>query len=799
MKTSYLKTTALVALAAPAVLWTAPAAAQDTTASEIIVTARKRQESILNVPVVETAIPQQQLERLQTTDLKDLAKLVPGLQLGSSVLSNGTQVSLRGVGTSALDPGVDASVALVIDGLQLSNGLAYTSGMFDVGQIEVLKGPQSLFYGKTSPGGVISVRSADPTDKFEVIAQGGYEFEAEEKRGSLIVSGPVGDSLKLRLAGQAYDAKGFYHNIAVGIPSQGGRTPAKNRIEPAKGYALRFTALWNPTSQFDARLKLNQVRDKILYPGTKQLISCPDGAGPFNGFQFISPFDGCRRDKYVTLVDADPAAFPGVIHNGVPYIDTTQTYGSLELNYRITPELTLTSQTGYYLVHNRALYQAAQTGAAAGILAAENGFHRREDTQEFRLNSDFKGPLNFTAGAYLERGRFDNTFIGRGNTTLTIPGTTIHYPALLQKGKKSVDVKTDSVFGQLRYAVTPQFEVTAGARWTNERRDQVAVNLITGTPTVIVMPVPKIKAKNVAPEVTATYKPTEDMTLFASAKRGYKSGSFNVGVSAPAAGENNAFGDEKVEGGEIGLKSRWLDRTLLFNLAAYDYKFTGLQVGANVQTVGGTPATRTVNAGSAKIYGIEGDVTYRPEAAPGLNLNASVNWNHARYTTLEGIPCYGGQTVAAGCNQLPNTSGAFTAQSRSGTPLFRAPDWQATFGFSWEKQVDDFTLVLTSSNMYSSKYVTNLGFLTYQPSYLKADASIAVRGPSNRWEVALIGKNLGNKLTSGNCSNGNQQGGLSGGLITGTSARGAAGIDENGCFMDRGREIWVRVTVRPMN
>jgi iron complex outermembrane receptor protein len=800
MKIGYFETSALVALAAaPALLCAVPAAAQDNLASEIIVTARKRQESILNVPVVETAIPAAQLQRMQTNDLKDLAKLVPGLQLGSSVLSTGTQVSLRGVGTSALDPGVDASVSLNIDGLQLANGLAYTSGMFDVGQVEVLKGPQSLFYGKTSPGGVISVRSADPTDKFEFIARAGYEFEAREKRGEMIVSGPISDTVKVRLAGLAYDADGFYKNVAVGIPQFGGAGPAKDRIEPAKGYMLRFTALWNPTSEFDARLKINQVRDEIEYPGTKQLISCPDGKPAFNGVQFISPFDDCTKNRSVTLVDASPAAFPGVIHGGVPYIDTTQTYGTLELNYRINPQLTLTSQTGYYLVHNRALYQAAQTGAAAGILAAENGFHRRENTQEFRLNSDYEGPLNFTAGAFFERGKFDNLFTGRGNTTLTIPGTSVHYPALLQKGQKIVNVKTDSVFGQVRYKITPQLELAAGARWTNERRDQTAINLITGTPTVIVMPVPKIHAKNVAPELTATYKPTEDMTIFGSLKKGYKSGSFNVAVSAPATGENNAFGDEKVEGGEIGLKSRWMDRALLFNIAGYSYKFTGLQVGSNVQTANGTPATRTVNAGRAKIYGVEADVAYRPEEIPGLNLNASINWNHARYNSLENIPCYGGQTVAEGCNQLPNTAGAFTAQDRSGYPLFRAPDWQATFGFSWEKPMGDYTLVISNSNMYSSKYITNLGFITYQKGFIKADASIAVRGPQERWEVDLIGKNLSNEMTSGNCSNGNQQAGLSGGLLTGTNSRGPAGIDENGCFMDRGREIWVRVTFKPFN
>jgi iron complex outermembrane receptor protein len=780
-----------------ALIAAAPARAQQL--DEVIVTARKRQESILNVPVIETAISGQKLDRLQTNDLKDVATMVPGLVLGSSVLSVGTQVSIRGIGTSALDPGVDAAVSLNVDGLQLSNGLAYTSALFDTGQVEVLKGPQSLFYGKTSPGGVISVRTADPTNRFELMLRGGQEFVANETAGEFIISGPVTDTLKLRFAATTYKSDGFYKNIAYGNPEWGGRDPAYNGVEPAKGYGMRLTALWNPTSKFDARLKVNQVKDTIIDPGTKQLLNCPDGEGPFTGGRYVGiPFmnanDGCARDRYVSVVDLQPSAYPGIIHNGTPYIDTTQTYGTLEMNYRIRPDLTLTSATGYYLVHNQALYNAAQSAGAGGLLAAENGYHRRQDSEELRLNSDFAGKFNFTAGAYFERTKFDNTFTGLGNITLGFPG-------LLQKGKKTVDGSANSVFGQVRYKFTPQVEVTAGLRWTDEKRNQYATNLITGTPVPINMPVPEIHASNFAPEVTITYKPTEDMTFFGALKQGYKSGSFNVGVSAPAAGEHNEFGDEKVQGGEVGMKSRWLDRRLQVNLGSYYYKYTGLQVSANAPTTGGIPQTRTLNAGSANVYGIEGDIVYQPEQIEGLNLNASFNWNHARYGSLEGVPCYGGQMISEGCNQQLNpVTKAYTAQDRSGLPLFRAPDFQTAFGFNWQKRIDDFNLVITNSTQFSTKYITNLGYIYYQPAFFKTDLSITVQGPKDRWEIALIGKDLNNALTSGNCSNGNNQAGLlSGFQNTGTNTRGPAGIDEVGCFMDRGREIWMRVTLRPFN
>ena len=151
---------------------------------EIIVTARKREESIEKVPVIETVVTGKTLEDYASQDLKALAQDVPDLVIGSNIEDFGQQISIRGIGNTTLNASVDQSVSLNIDGMQINQGLAYSTGLFDVGQVEVLEGPQALFYGKSTTGGVISLRSADPTDTPEVIARGGYETEAEEKRES---------------------------------------------------------------------------------------------------------------------------------------------------------------------------------------------------------------------------------------------------------------------------------------------------------------------------------------------------------------------------------------------------------------------------------------------------------------------------------------------------------------------------------------------------------------------------------------------------------------------------------------
>ena len=766
---------------------------------EVIVTARKRQESILNVPVVETAISRQQLQRFQTQDLKDIATMVPGLLLGDNVLSIGTQVSLRGVGTSSSDPGVDASVSLNIDGLQLSQGLAYNSAIFDLGQAEVLEGPQSLFYGKSSPGGVISLRSADPTNKFELIASGGYEFEASEKQGQIILSGPVTDTLKLRLATQYDSSDGFYNNFGVGLPATGSKNPASSHISPSDSYIIRGTALWNPNKRFDARLKLTEDYQNTLYAGTTQLVSCPDGTGPVDGIPFLAPAENCQRDRNEGVVDLSPAAFPGVFNGGTPFLVTTQTYGTLELNYRLRPDLTLTSTTGYYLLHSSSLLNTYMTSFAAPTIAVENGFHRREFTEEVRANSDFSGPLNFTAGAFFQRGRFSDLVTLLGDTDYK-------YPAFLESGINDVDIVTNSGFAQLRYKIFPRLELAFGARYTDETRTDTAVNdYVQGISSPVDLPVPQIESKTTSPELTLTYRPTNDISLFGALKRGYKSGSFSVATPA-TPGVDNAFGDEKVEGGEIGLKSRWFDHRLAFNISAYDYRYTGLQVGAIQAVSNSVPVVQTINAGSALVHGVEADATFLPEQVEGLTLHGSIAANHARFKVLDNVPCYGGQTIAEGCNEdysaaANSGAGGFTAEDQSGLPLVRAPDLEGTVGFDYETPIGhNLKLVVSNSNQLSYRYLTDIGEAYYQPAFVKADVSLTLQGPGDRWEFAVIGKDLNDALTAGNCDNYDARGaGLPGAEITGTNGAGPAGSDAIGCYMDRGREVWLRVTFKPFN
>lgn len=810
----------LSAVAAGIGLQTLPAAAAEAPGAgqleEVLVTARKREESILQVPVVATALTHDQLAAFATSSLYAVSDRVPGLLFGSGTGSFGAQVSLRGVGTATLNATIDQSVSLNIDGMQMTQGLAYKLGQFDMAQVEVLRGPQALYYGKSSPGGVISIHTANPTDEFEVIASGGYEFEANTTRGELILSGPVSDTLGLRLATQYSESDGFFENAAVATPGTGALNPRYRDFAPQKDWLTRATAVWKPTDRFSAQVKLNYMKsDRDGDGGGLQYASCPEGTASLPG---VPPFLGgedCKVDKVLRLVDLDPAAFLTVRNNGVPFSDIDQAFGTIELNYDFTNGLTLTSVTGYYELDQAVMINGTLGTSAGSTLSADTDFTRDDFTQELRLTSDFDTPLNFVVGAFYQDGTMKNRNNLLGNTALLlpIPGTALTFrpAALLNQGYHTIDIQAISGFGQLIWQVLPELELAAGARWTKEERDHAEFNTLTGwtpvrgAPAVPVGPVPlvndNLESDNVSPEFTVTYRPTDSVTLFGSFKQAFKSGSFDS-VTMKAPGLDMSFGDEEVKGYEAGIKTRLLDDTLAFNFAGYSYDYKDLQVGTN-ETNAGQIAIRTLNAATAEVYGVDMDVTYRVPAVRGLILNAAVNYNHARYGSFDTAPCYGGQTIALGCDRrVVSGTGVVPAQDLSDKPLMRAPEWSANLGFDYEIPVGNaMTLALAASALYSDEYYTNLLLRSdmVQDSFVKTSASVALRGARDAWEIALIGNNLGNELISGNCVNGNFANGIIvPSQVNGGVTSGPAGVDELACNVEPGREVWIRLTVKPL-
>ncbi len=793
----------------------ATAAAQELTASassgleEIIVTARKREESYLDVPVVSTNLGAADLAVFETDDFYSLADRVPALIIGENTGPFGGNITLRGVGTSSFSSTVDQSVSLNIDGVQISKGYAVRAGMLDVAQVEVLKGPQALFFGKNSPGGVISLRSADPGTDLEISGEVGYETEADEARGQLVLSTPFGENWGGRLAVSYSTADGYFKNIAEPGAFLGGVKPSSDRANETDDLLARGTLTWHPSDRFNANLKYTVSRTDIDgNGGDGQLSYCPEG--PFD------PLDDCKLDDTEVIADVDPAIFGAMPNDGRRFIKEDIDLGSLTLNFNLTDAISLTSVTGYvkhkndFLINGtmqpgtvdqtsqnpvlQFLFQPFPVPAQSVTFAAFGPTDEQNVTEELRLQTDFDdSSLNGMLGVFYEDGDYDTS---RVNLVPLFGGRIRDYSS-------SMNTETFSVFGQLIWNVTESLELAAGARWTSEDRDYTQTNNLTSTD--IPSQVQDISADDVSPEVTVTWHLNDDVTLFAAYKEGFKSGSFNI-EGAPLPDEDISFDNEEAKGGELGLKAMLLDDTLRLSAAIYSYQYDNLQVSqTEFREAGGGTLLKTVNAATATSEGVEMDATFRPSGARGLTLNAAVSYNKAEFDDFKTAGCYGGQTDALGCNQEfdPNVNGGlggFSAQDLSGERLPRAPEWSGTAGFDYQRSVGSGSLMfgLAASASYTDEIVRDISYSpgVVQDSYTKTNAAVRLFSADNTWEVALIGNNLSDEVTADNCFVGAF--GNAGGLIPNVFGLPFNGgnTDEAICFAERGREIWVRASYR---
>jgi iron complex outermembrane receptor protein len=229
---------------------------------EVVVTARKREELLIAVPAAVNAISSADLMRYGATSLTEIAQLVPQVIIAKTGGGGaGASLSIRGIGSSPLDAGIDQTVSLNIDGMQISRGRLVTQSFFDLEQVEVLKGPQALFFGKNSPGGVISLKSLGPTKDVEAHLQAGYEFNADQRFTEGAISGPITDTLGVRLAVRASNMDGYIRNNAEPLadpsdpshPSGG----AAHRRDPGTSEVIgRLTLDWRPVENLGAILKV---------------------------------------------------------------------------------------------------------------------------------------------------------------------------------------------------------------------------------------------------------------------------------------------------------------------------------------------------------------------------------------------------------------------------------------------------------------------------------------------------------------------------------------------------------------
>ncbi|MBW8753163.1 MAG: TonB-dependent receptor [Sphingomonadales bacterium] len=772
----------------------APALAQDTqpqaaevpNEGDIIVTARRRQETAQETPVALTVLNEALLDRYGVKGVASIQSLTPGLYTGESSGAMGGTISLRGIGSGDSMAFIDQAVSSNVDGVPISSAQILRAAQMDLKQIEVLRGPQALFFGKNSPGGIISLTTADPGERMEALVRAGYEFTAREKYVEGMFSTPLSDTVGLRLAARYSDMDGY---IKVISPVVTGLTPTDNRRFPdQKELFFRGTLAWKPSDRVSVRLKATFTDTDVIGGSSNfsDITSCPYGTPQRPG----EDAGNCRNDGQI-LLEQLPASFmqlSSYLENPNGNRNNDQTLLSGQIDWNVTDSLKLTSVTGYYRVSEK----LTSNGGYGPY--SNNGFAVRFNTeqvnQELRLASSFDGPINFLLGGFYEdRKLYTLTMIGvpfAGPFANPTAVTNIRLPIESTHQKQ----ESYSGFGQLIFDPIEQVQLTVGARYTHENKilqDYTVTPVVAGvygTPVDVTKDprygATRLSYNDFSPEVTVTWKPVTDVMLFASYKEGFKSGGFDAGYTNAAIIANPARGQtflpEHVKGGELGLKSRFADRQVTFNLTGYWYDYTGFQVSV-FDTI--SRAFRLQNAGSARVRGVEAELRYSPNAVPGLSLHATAAYNDAKYRRFDTADCYQGQTQALGCNLGVLNGTARTAQDLSGRRLRKAPEFAATFGGYYETPVTDgLMLGLSVDGSYSGayEYGTNYQPLAYQRAYAKVDATLRLFTDDKRWEFAVIGRNLTDKR---NLINGIDRTGTGSGK--GTTLPSCTGINQTGC------------------
>lgn len=796
-----LSSTALVPLAAQA---QAPAAAAPpaaepgvATLEDIVVTARRRDERLVDAPVAITAVGGERLEAYNVTNFSDIATLVPSLVAGRAASGSSASIFLRGVGSTALSAGFDQSVSFVIDGLPMSRGREIGLSQYDVQHVEVLKGPQALFYGKNTTGGLISVVTNNPTNTFEAGLKAGYGFEADEKYAEGYVSGPLTDTLQARLAFRASDSKGAFKNTAAETyldPLGMERHRNSDRRGESESQSARLTVAWQPTSNLDFNLKIGATHQKD--GGPTDVLERICGAGrttpfPANGIP-PSPNADCRvdgRSDSSSLPEAVARANYRWARDGRLYSDLKSQFAILTTNLEFD-KVDVTSITSYYTFKQTDLNNVSGEAYPASFSQLADF---TQVAEEVRFQTKFDGPFNVLFGVFASESEF--TF----NTDayiFPVPPDPTSGTFVTFRRDNGFDAASLSAFAEATYNIGERWELAGGARWSREERDSFQESLPGHIAFAAAFPAgirldDSFKDENVSPQVTLRYKPSRDTTYYVAYKEGFKSGGFNISQSltpgaSVAAGE---FDSETAKGWEAGLRTILLDGSLSLNATIYDYEYIDLQVQSFDPVTIGQVAD---NAGTLRTRGIEGDFELLIDSVPGLSLRGAAAYNHAEFSDYVG-QCYAGQTVAAGCNLIPNpVSGAFTSQDYDGRTPPKAPRFAGRLGAAYEVEVgSDMTLNFTGDVSHTSKYnfTDTLRPDAVQKAYTKLDAAVRLTGPDERWSVALIGRNLTEEYVVTAANDIPFAGGTGTGTTTGVLADMSA-------FVENPREIYLEVSVK---
>ena len=760
----------------------------------VTVTARRKEESLKDAPVAITALSGDMMDDYAVNDFMDLSTQVPTMIAGRAASGSSASIFLRGVGSTALSAGFDQSVSFNIDGVPMSRGREISMPQYDIERVEVLKGPQALFYGKNTTGGLISVVSKNPTDEFEASGKIGYGFEAKERYGEGVISGPIIDTLKGRLAFRVSDSDGAFENSAAEIYLDP-LGMERHRVSDKRGFGEtasgRLTLQFDPSDTFNVNLKLGASQQKD--GGPTDVLERICGAGrtvpaSANGVP-PSPNADCRINGV-----SDSSSLPReVAAANYRYAGNGDMYGDFSSNFAVLkgtlnlPGVDVESITSYYRFLQKDLNNVAGEHYPASF-SQKADFNQYSEELRFTTKSD--SAFNSTFGLFLSKSEFE---FNTDAYIFVVPIDPATGTYVTFKRDNGFEGQTVSLFYEGTYAFSDQWDLSAGARWSREERDSYQDSLPASSFFAAFFPAgihfdDKFEDENVSPQVTLRYKPSSNVSYYAAYKEGFKAGGYNISqsISPVSTADAGKYDSETAKGFEAGVRSVLFGETLSFNATVFHYLYEDLQVQVFDPIAIGLTAD---NAGELTTQGIEIDFNWVPDAVDGLSVRGAFAYNDVQYDKFIG-QCYGGQTIAQGCDQ-DLSGGVYQSQDYSGRTPPKAPETAARLGATYEFPLGTLNASLSGDLSYMGEYnfTDTLRPDAVQDAYTKLDLAARVSAPDDRWTLSLIGRNLTEEFVATSANDIPFTGGTGTGTTTGV-------VSDMSAFVENPREVYLELAVR---
>lgn len=680
----------------------------------IVVTAQLRRESLQDVPLAISAVSGETLLARGINNPIDLRFVAPSLNFANSANTRGEGLSIRGVGTNIFGDGVEQSVGVVVDGIPMArNGMGIMS-MIDVSQVEILRGPQGMLFGKNASAGIISIQTNRPVLGKTSIEAGMSYATLNDIRANAAANIAIGDQGALRLAYSATRRDGIIDDIQTNqLLNNRNENIVRGSllVEPAAGLSIRIIGDWS-----NSRSLCCAFTARAVAPG--------QAFAALNAAAGITPGPA-------NLQNAAGGAF---------FQNLDQWGFSGQIDYD-AGWATLTSITGYRR-------WIARDNNDPDILPLNvldvNGGNSKlnQTTQELRLTSPSNQPFEWTLGAFfMNVGNVgDQTQGGRLGQPLP-PGFTLSTQIASQTFNTN-----KAIYGQIVYTFFDKLKLSASARYT---WDELRFNWTSGQAPGTAAPIPgrflgtvngaQRNDQNLSFRLIAQYDFTDDINAFASVARGYKGAAYDQGLVS----QNPVFVDPEIPTSyEAGVRAQLFDRKATINLTGFNTNFKNFQAQAFDQNVFPARFT-TVNAGGLRTRGVEAEVNLRP--TDGLRLTGNATYLDTRFTDFQNIACFIGQPrLPASAVRTDDRQCINGLTNGTGLGLPDAPRFTYALMASYDVPVGRNTLNLAANwfRRSSVTYATNGDPGLFQAGYGLLGANISLRSPTKGWVFSVFARNL---------------------------------------------------------